>query len=250
MKWIFLSPHFDDVVFSCGGLVWELVQSGDQVEIWTICAGDPPDELSPFAEVMHRSWGLERNVVTHRREEDIRACQFLGAEPRHFQIQDCIYRRSPIDGGWLYTYEDALFGGLDPVEKPLVEMLAVLLEQEMSPADRVVSPLGIGNHVDHDLTRKAAHRLDHPLRFYADYPYAREESNQSLFRILEMSDDWDSVQFRISDSALTAWQQASLCYRSQIEIFWEGEAEMAGQIEAFSSSMEGIKLWMPVEDSP
>jgi hypothetical protein len=28
--WIFLSAHFDDVVLSAGGLVWELTQRGDR----------------------------------------------------------------------------------------------------------------------------------------------------------------------------------------------------------------------------
>jgi len=40
--WTFLSAHFDDVVLSAGGLVWELTRRGERAEIWTICAGDPP----------------------------------------------------------------------------------------------------------------------------------------------------------------------------------------------------------------
>ncbi len=40
--WIFVSAHFDDVVLSAGGLVWELTRRGDQVEVWTVCAGNPP----------------------------------------------------------------------------------------------------------------------------------------------------------------------------------------------------------------
>jgi len=42
MHWIYLSPHLDDAVLSCGGIIWQQVQSGHQVEIWTICAADPP----------------------------------------------------------------------------------------------------------------------------------------------------------------------------------------------------------------
>ena len=29
MRWIYLSPHFDDAVLSCGGLIWEQTHSGD-----------------------------------------------------------------------------------------------------------------------------------------------------------------------------------------------------------------------------
>ena len=42
MHWIYLSPHFDDAVLSCGGMIWEQVHSGETVEIWTLCAGQIP----------------------------------------------------------------------------------------------------------------------------------------------------------------------------------------------------------------
>ncbi|MBA4379671.1 MAG: PIG-L family deacetylase, partial [Anaerolinea sp.] len=58
MRWIYISPHLDDAVLSCGGLIWEQSHAGTQVEIWTVCTGDPPEgPLSPFAEVLHAEWG-------------------------------------------------------------------------------------------------------------------------------------------------------------------------------------------------
>ena len=36
--WIYLSPHLDDAVYSCGGMLWEQVQRGVQAEVWTIFA--------------------------------------------------------------------------------------------------------------------------------------------------------------------------------------------------------------------
>ena len=41
MRWIYLSPHLDDAVFSAGGLIYEQTQAGTPVEIWTIMCGDP-----------------------------------------------------------------------------------------------------------------------------------------------------------------------------------------------------------------
>jgi len=59
MDWVFLSPHLDDAVLSCGGFIFELIQKGERVEICTICAGDPPPgELSPLAEMLHQRWGV------------------------------------------------------------------------------------------------------------------------------------------------------------------------------------------------
>ena len=250
MKRVYLSPHLDDVVFSCGGLVWEEVQSGHHVEIWTLCAGDPPDEdYSSFVEMLHQAWGLESGVVARRRQEDVKACQTLGALPRHFQIPDCIYRRSPEDGAWLYTYEDALFGGLHPVEKPLVDELQSRLRKELQDVDRVIAPLGIGNHVDHELTRKAVRDLGLPVYYYADYPYAREAINQSLLELMDDSEDWQQERHMIPQEAIAAWQKASLCYQSQFHIFWEDRQELREQIAAYSTSMSGMVLWKPAGGS-
>ncbi len=58
MRWIYISPHFDDAVLSCGGLIWEQTHSGIPVEIWTIMAGDPPlgAESTPLARQLHDRW--------------------------------------------------------------------------------------------------------------------------------------------------------------------------------------------------
>lgn len=80
MQTIYLSPHLDDVALSCGGLVWQEAQAGEQVAIWTICAGGiPPGPLSDFAKKLHKRWQTGRNAVKHRRQEDIASCSILDA---------------------------------------------------------------------------------------------------------------------------------------------------------------------------
>ena len=80
MTWIYLSPHLDDAAFSCGGLIWEQVKAGETVEVWTICAGEPPEgELPPFARSLHDRWGTGGQTVARRRAEDQAACEVLGA---------------------------------------------------------------------------------------------------------------------------------------------------------------------------
>ncbi|MRR32548.1 PIG-L family deacetylase, partial [bacterium] len=99
MQWIYLSPHLDDAVLSCGGMIAEQASGGDSIQIWTICAGAPPaGRLSPFARKLHQRWGTGRDAIKVRRLEDRAACQRLGAVSRHFPIPDCIYRQDPITG--------------------------------------------------------------------------------------------------------------------------------------------------------
>ena len=105
MRWIYLSPHFDDAVLSCGGLIFEQTRQGLQTEIWTIFAGNPPPgPLSDFALQNHSLWGLTSaaETVAMRAAEDEEAASIVGAELVHFEIPDCIYRRSP-EGEYLYT---------------------------------------------------------------------------------------------------------------------------------------------------
>jgi LmbE family N-acetylglucosaminyl deacetylase len=248
MNWIFLSPHLDDIAFSCGGLVWEMVNQGASVEIWTICAGEPAEsDLSPLAIKLHESWGLGLDAVRIRREEDLEACSNLGAEPRHFQYLDCIYRKS-ISGGFIYKNGSDIFGGLDQEEGDLITDLSRLLLDELPEEPNLVAPLGIGNHVDHQLTRKAANRLDLPLQFYADYPYAREREGQEILNFMASSGEWQSENYPISPEGLENWFLAANTYRSQISTFWEGEDVLRSEIEAFSERMGGVKLWNTVEN--
>ncbi len=248
MKWIYLSPHLDDVIYSCGGFIWEQTRAGEEVEIWTICAADSPDEpLSPFAETLHQNWGLGENAVRVRREEDREASQIVGAEPRYFSYLDCIYRKSD-SGNYYYLSDQDLFGGLDPGEANLINTLTEELKDQLPADARIVVPLGIGNHVDHDLTRKAACRLGIPLYYYADYPYAREIDGKEILNFMAGSAEWEEENFHISKKGSQGWQEALGAYQSQNPVFWENEESLKEEIKAYSSTMGGMRLWKTVEE--
>jgi len=170
---IYLSPHLDDAALSCGGLIWQQTQAGDDVEIWTLCAGDPPPgPLSPFAGACHDRWKLGETAVKVRREEDRAAAAVLGAKVRHWKIPDCIYRRSAESGEILYDSEEAIFGSVQPGDEDLVNWITSELAKMLPPGAMIICPMTLGNHVDHQITRAAAERLGIGLSYYADYPYA------------------------------------------------------------------------------
>ncbi len=243
MRWIYLSPHFDDVVLSCGGLVWEQVRAGQQVEIWTIAAGTPPDNqpLSEFALQLHERWKTGLEAVAVRRGEDEAAGQRLGAGLRYWNLPDCIYRRLP-DGSWLVNGEDDLWQALHPQEEPVVNRLCAWLAEELRRDDAVVCPLTLGNHVDHNLVRAAAERLDRALWYYADYPYVVKSQT---IEDGKLGQDWQTVCQGVSREGLAAWQEAVACHASQISTFWGGLDEMRAALEAYWSSGGGTCLWKP-----
>lgn len=248
MEWIYLSPHFDDAVFSCGGLVREQTLGGDVVEIWTICGGGPPSgDLSALAEKVHRSWDAPDDVYLTRRKEDQQACDYLEAYFTHLRIPDAIYRKSLQNKEPYYTSEEDLFQGLHPEEDYLVYRLRQELIFRLPPKAAVVAPLGIGNHIDHQLTRQAVNRLDHPVYYYEDFPYVREKQGSQALEALEDSEEWRSERFPISDQALDAWVQAGLFYQSQLDTFWPSEEEFGNEIRALKKSRGGVRLWRQVE---
>jgi LmbE family N-acetylglucosaminyl deacetylase len=250
MEWVYLSPHLDDAVLSCGGIIQEQIHEGDKVTILTTCAGDPPaGELSPFATLLHSVWQTKQDAVKIRREEDAHACQLLGAAHKHFNNPDCIYRFSPSfnETGkrnrlFFYTSSEALFETIHPKDKPLIDQIVQQLKEEIPSDASVVSPLAIGNHVDHQITRAAAEKLDVNLSYYADFPYAAK--NLEVLNNLQ-SQGWVCDKMIISEIAFTTWINAVSAYRSQISSFWADLDEMQKELRDYYGNFNGICLWKP-----
>lgn len=175
-----------------------------------------------------------------RRLEDIISCQRLGASSRHFNIPDCIYRRHPQTGEFLYTSEASLNGPIHPGDMQLITLLQAELKPLISGEMVVVGPLALGKHVDHQIARLALDGLGCTAWYYQDYPYVLRGSEQ-LERM--EADGWSSSMFPISEQGLAAWQDSIAAHSSQISTFWTGEAEMRQAIADYEHSCGGLRLW-------
>src|SRR5690606_27158870 len=99
-------------------------------------------------------WNLpEAEAVQRRRVEDEQACSMLGSSVRHqwLDYPDAIYR----DPG--YSSDDALFGTPLKCDMTLAEQVHEHLRNLGS--SRFVIPLGVGNHVDHQIVCEAGQLL-------------------------------------------------------------------------------------------
>lgn len=241
MGFIFLSPHFDDVALSCGGLVWALGVSRNPVSIWTLCGGETPaGELSPFAQTLHVRWELGENAPSRRRLEDQLSCERLGASQRIFSLPDCIYRRDPKTREFMYASEAALNGELHTGDYKIIPALRDEMMNFLEADDVLICPLGVGNHVDHQLTRKAAEELGHKLLYYADFPYVLEHMAE-LSRM--EGNGWVSHHFTIFPEGLAAWIDSIAAYASQISTFWSSIEEMAQVVSGYWKREGGIRIW-------
>ena len=239
---IYLVPHLDDAVLSCGGLIHRQTEAGEPVLVITVFAGSPScPELSVFATYLYHAWNLGTNPMEGRRMEDQRALAFLGAEYRHLEHMDCIYRSAPDGGGWLYPMRDDIFGDVHPTELDYGRALA----RDLGPAlplaggTTLYAPLGIGHHVDHQIVRQAAcilRRDGYEVRFFEDYPYSAGAGELEGALRDAPGSNWSSKLEMLSSEDMEAKIAAISRYTSQLDLLFGGLTEMRRKtIEFFSS---------------
>ena len=241
--WVFLSAHFDDVALSAGGLDWELAHRGDRVEVWTICAGDPPAgrPLTEYAQLLHGFWDIGEDVPHKRSLEDAACCAVLGASVyRRYTVPDNIYRYLPGSDEPVIRENEDQFKPLEPVESYLIPPVTDFTRKNLPRDCELVAPLAIGSHRDHVLTRTAAERVGVPLWHYADYPYLiYGEHKLADFLPVDAKD----FSLEISPAGLKIWQDGFACQRSQIPLVYVDKDDMRKAIEKYLRSGFGDTLW-------
>lgn len=243
MKHLFLSPHIDDVVFSCGGFVHQLTQRGEEVIVLTVTAGDPPTPLpdSPIVRELHERWNRGENPYIARRIEDENACRAVGAQVVHLALNDCIYRT--IKGEALYP--TGVFGDVHP-DDPQSRILA----QTPCPiigVDVLYIPLGVGHHVDHQIVRDwgaqlAAQGVGREVIFYEEYPYIRVDG--AVEKALEFfgPQNWTVDTVTMAEADVAAKIDASQQYESQISSFWADADALAAEIREIMTRFGGAPV--------
>lgn len=172
-----------------------------------------------------------------RRAEDKKALHTLGAAAIHLPLPEAIYRAGP-DGAPLYPSREAIFGPLHPAEAGLVEELArALATLDLPSPARIYVPLGIGGHVDHVLTRRAAERwrpAHNAVRYYEDYPYA--ESPDRITAALG-ADTWHVQLIPLAPAHVEAKIAAIGCYTSQISSLFTDLADMRERVRTYTARL-------------
>lgn len=244
VKHVYLSPHLDDAVLSCGGAIYRHATAGDPVLVITIFAGEyTGDKRSPFAQVQHDQWGNWSQIMALRRAEDKAALTLLGAEGRYLDHLDAVYRSDP-DGAWMYVDLETLFGELNPGD-PLAEGGTVELADQIvgiiSRDDQQViyAPLGVGHHVDHQILHTAARHLfgmGYRVVFYEDYPYAEQPDmlESALAAAKDGGGHLEAIPLEPAD--LLAKVSALRYYGTQMAVLFGGVEAMPNRVWAFAAT--------------
>lgn len=167
---LFISPHLDDVAFSCGGTLAALKQQGWTVALVTVFTRSVPKPKG-FALQCQTSKGLgpEVDYMALRREEDREFAELMGVDFRVWgELEEAPHRG--------YASAEELFQPPrqeDGIRVRVEECLRPVL-RELKP-DRVFVPQALGSHVDHVQVVRAVQGLGIPgdrIFYYRDTPYA------------------------------------------------------------------------------
>ncbi len=155
---VFLSPHWDDAVFSSGGHLAHLEKEG-RVLVVNLFTDYPTDV---------KAWGVVASAA--RAAEERAAAKDLGFESFSLKETDAVCREQA------YRSLQKLFG--DPLPSDLARLpgLTARLNGVLSGITfkSLYIPLAVGWHIDHQMTHLAARDWwdDPRTLFYEDMPYA------------------------------------------------------------------------------
>jgi len=235
---LFVSPHLDDVALSCGGYVRYLTRAGELVIVLTVFAADLPagTALSWLARRNQTAWRLGDAPFAARRDEDAAAMQLLGAQFRHLNFLDAIYRR---DFAGRYLYMGRSVGvSVHPDDRQNCEPrvrheVEQVLQTYKSQDVHLYVPLGAGGHVDHLLVRHAG-ELAHEsgvIAYYEDFPYADQpDALQSQLHRNGNGATWQASLVALTPDEIDARVGAVACYVSQVPGLFPSPLERAQEI--------------------
>jgi LmbE family N-acetylglucosaminyl deacetylase len=234
---IFLSPHYDDVVLSCGGVVASLADAGCRPLMVTVFGGETPEELvGDFARWKHSRWGYASadEVLAVRRAEDAAAAAILGCRTRWLGFFDAIYR------GERYARDGELFGTPDEIEAGLVPLIAAEIRSlpEWEEGTRVYVPLGVGGHVDHQLTFAAGRLLAAqgvPVFAYEDCPYAIHTPEGVARRLADLGAQVGPPIVVPTGPALERRIASITAYTTQVPVIFRFTDDMPGAVRAHAA---------------
>lgn len=223
---LFLSPHLDDVAFSCGGLLAQLHDAGWRTAMVTAFTATVLPATG-FALACQTDKGLDPDVdyMAIRRAEDRVAATILGVDDlRWLGLPEAPHRG--------YGSAPALFGPMrddDGVWRPLADQVGALL-RELQP-DLVLAPQGLGGHVDHRQMIRAVQQAGaQRLAFYRDTPYAVRNSEAIPgVRTADLEECYIGIA-----SGLDRKVAASVAYATQIGFQFGGPAGVCRALREFA----------------
>ena len=165
---VYISPHFDDVAASCGGRILNQKHAGQSVLLVTVFSARANQDTRVKNRALQAMLDYDR-----RRLEDIEAMRRLGVDFLWLDFPEVLFRRQPPWRRYWLTYPQTA------ANQRLCRQVTVKLNEvcRQTRCLEMVLPLGVGQHVDHQILFQAGLSLyqycDCPcsITFYEEMPY-------------------------------------------------------------------------------
>ena len=193
MNYYFISPHLDDAIFSAGNLIYKLREKA-KVTIITIFTKVTNESNTLFTHLFIKKSGFcnSRDLFSARKDEDIKVCRSIGVNAIHLDFVDLAWRKKRAVGGislripelsHLYPTRFHILGGkIHKEDEAIMKKITQTLKNSIKNDDAVVfCPLGIGNQVDHIITRTICQKSFLNVIYWQDYPYVLKNQADQRF---------------------------------------------------------------------
>lgn len=220
MRHIFLSPHPDDAIWSCGGYIAKLRAEKTAVLLITLFDGDIPQGLTFSAIPPEEQWRLSA-APSLRRWEDRQAAAFLDITRISLKLPDAAFRQ--LNSHWIYPSPRHLKQCHAECQVRILPLLSAKLHRLIRPEDIIYGPLGRSSHADHILTRQAFESLPNRQKYiYAEFPYG-------------LAGDFPPTQaIHYHPVNFTLWLAAAQHYESQITRYFYNFAQFQKRLHDFA----------------
>lgn len=192
-----LAPHLDDAALSCGAL---MIHAAEHTTVTVVTffteVGQPPYTLST-RRYLHQVGERSAQILFQKRKaEDRAALEAFGITCVHVGLADAGFRRRPDTGlrslcarlipelGYIYPiYRVHITSGHIAAADSgtLRDVCDIIQRLAGTGPSLILSPLGVGHHVDHVLVRSAAERSGTQVVYYSDFPYNQQHPVHDAF---------------------------------------------------------------------
>lgn len=222
---LFLSPHLDDVAFSCSATAMQLLSNGWEVRLVSVFTASVANPQG-FGLRCQTDKGIapETDYMALRRAEDHEFCALAGVKNAEYWE----FAEAPHRG---YESAPELFAGEKPGDAIWREIAAKL--GDLAEFEVVFAPQGLGDHVDHLQVIRAVCKAGFApkTRWYRDTPYAIRQPAALPSALLPR--DLEEVWVPFPTSLIARKVAACCAYESQIGFQFGGAIEVARQLAEF-----------------
>ncbi len=166
---IYISPHLDDVVFSCGSIIHNQIKNGEKVTIVTVFAGIPLMDLKDLTIdvkkfVTDSGFHDLVSMYNFRRDEDFNAINTLGdGKITHLNLDflESIYR-TDMKGHLMYkTFNDVFSYKIHRDDMPITKLSKIIAKilKNLDGEHQLYFPIPISGHVDHIIVKKVGNSM-------------------------------------------------------------------------------------------